>query len=84
MVPLNNNGLERNLLEFRRFQGDIPGSGSKITAVVTAVVPLPLLIALIPHRLGQFLRLGLQQFVERFLYAAAHKFLELSLDYFLV
>ncbi len=30
------------------------------------------------------IRLGLQQFVEGFLYAAAHKFLELPLDYFLV
>ena len=38
---------------------------------MTAAVALALLIALIPGRLGQFLRLGLQQFVKRFLYTAS-------------
>ena len=33
---------------------------------------------------GQLLRFGLQQLVEGFLYASAHKFLELPLDNFFV
>ena len=51
---------------------------------MAAAVALALLIALVPGRLGQFLSLSLQKLVERFLYASAHKFLELPLNYFLV
>ena len=36
---------------------DIPGSSGEITAVVTAAAPLPLLVALVPGRLGQLLYL---------------------------
>ena len=68
----------------RYLQGDVPGSGGEVAAVVAAPVPLPLLISLVPGRLGQFLSLGLQKLVERFLYAPAHKFLELPLDNFFV
>ena len=57
-----------------------------VTAVcaVAAAAALALFIALVPGRLGQFLRFGLQQLVEGFLYASAHKFLELPLDNFFV
>ena len=51
---------------------------------MAAAIALSLLIALVPGRLGQLLRLGLQQFVEGFLYASAYKFLELPLDNFFV
>ena len=51
---------------------------------MAAAVPLALFVALVPGCLGQFLRLGLQQFVEGFLHAAAHQFLKLPLDNFLV
>ena len=51
---------------------------------MTAVVALSLLIALVPRRLGQLLYLCLQQFVERFLHTASHKFLDLPLDYFYI
>ena len=51
---------------------------------MAATVALALLIALVPGRLSQFLRLGLQKLVEGFLYASAHKFLELPLDNFFV
>ena len=51
---------------------------------MAAAIALTLLIALVSGRLSQFLRLGLQQLVESLLYAATHKILELSLDYFLV
>ena len=40
-----------------------------------------LFIALIPGRLCQLFCLGLQQFVEGFLYAASHMFLAFTLDY---
>ena len=43
----------------------------------------PIMIA-VPGRLGQLLSLGLQQFVESFLYAAPNQLFELPLDYFLV
>ena len=51
---------------------------------MAAAITLPLIIALVPGRLGQFLRLGLQQFVECFLYTAPNQFFDLTLDYFLV
>ena len=51
---------------------------------MAAAVALALFIALVPGCLGQLFCFGLQQFVEGFLYASAHKFLELPLDYFLV
>ena len=51
---------------------------------MAAAITLPLLIALVPGRLSQFLRLGLQQFVKSFLNAATYKFLEFALDYGLV
>ena len=67
-----NGGLKRDPLEFRNLEGDVPGSGSEITAVMAAAVALALLIALVPGRLGQFLRLGLQQLIEGFLCAASN------------
>ena len=51
---------------------------------MAAPVSPALLIALVTGSLGQFLCLGFRQLVEGLLYAASHKFLELSLDYFLV
>ena len=51
---------------------------------MAAAVALTLLITLVPGRLGQFLSLGLQQFVEGFLYAASYQLLQIALDYFLV
>src|SRR5699024_8901821 len=72
-VPLNNGGFKRDTLEFRHLEGDIPGSRGEIAAVVAAAVALALFIALIPTSLSQFLRLGLQQFVEGFLHTASHQ-----------
>ena len=83
-VPLNNCRLKGDPFELGHLEGDIPGGGGEITAVVTTAVALPLLIALVPSRLGQLLGLSLQQFVEGFLYAATHKFLEFTLDYFFI
>ena len=83
-VPLNNSGLKGNPLEFWHLEGDVPRGGGEIAAVVAAAVALALFVALIPGRLGQLLRLGLQQLVEGFLYAASYQLLELALDYFLV
>ena len=51
---------------------------------MAAAIVLPLLIALVPGRLGQLLSLGLQQFVESFLYAVPNQLFDLTLDYFLV
>ena len=82
-IPLNDGSLKGDSLELGYLEGDIPGSGGEAAAVVAAAVALALLIALVPCRLSQFLSLSLQQLVEGLLYAAAHKFLELALDYFL-
>ena len=43
---------------------------------MAAAIALTLLIALVPGRLGQLLRLDLQQFVEGFLYAASYQFFD--------
>jgi len=83
-IPLNDGGLKGDPFELGHLEGNIPGSGGEVAAVVAAAIALPLLIALVPGRLGQFLCLGLQKFVESFLYAATHKFLEFALDYGLV
>ena len=47
-------------------------------------VSLALFVPLLPGSLGQLLCLGLQQFIERFFYATAHRFLEFTLDYGLI
>src|SRR5699024_10360108 len=83
-IPLNDGGLKGDPFELAYLEGNMPRSGDKIAAVVAAAITLALLIALVPGCLGQFLRLGLQQFVEGFLHAAAHQFLKLPLDNFLV
>src|SRR5699024_2602455 len=83
-IPLNNSSLKRDSLELGHLQGNVPGSGGEIPVVVAAAITLPLLISLVTGSLGQLLRLGLQQFVEGFLHAAAHQFLKLPLDNFLV
>ena len=83
-VPLNNSRLKGDPFEFGYLESDIPGSGSEIAVVMTAAVALALLVTLVPGSLGQLLRLSLQKLVECFLYAAAYKFLELTLDYFFV
>ena len=83
-IPLNDSGLKGDLLELGHLQGNVPGSGGEVAAVVAAAITLPLLIALVPGCLGQFLRLGLQQFVESFLYATSYQLLEFALDYGLV
>ena len=83
-IPLNDSGLKGNPLELGNLEGDISGSGGEVTVVVAAAVPLALLIALVPGSLGQLLSLGLQQFVEAFLYAASYQFLEFALDYGLI
>ena len=83
-IPLNDGSLKGDSLELRHLEGDIPGSGGEVAVIVAAAVALALFVALISGRLGQFLRLGLQQLVERFLYAASYQLLKLPLDYFLV
>src|SRR5699024_4821103 len=83
-IPLNNGGFKRDSLELGHLQGNVPGSGGKVAAVVAAPIPLALLITLVPSSLGQFLCFGLQQFVERFLYTASNQLFELPLDNFFI
>lgn len=83
-IPLNDCSLKGDALELGHLEGDISGSGGEIAVVVAAAIPLSLLIALVPGCLGQLLRLGFQQLVERFLYAAANQFFKFTLDYGLV
>ena len=51
---------------------------------MTAAVTLPGFAALVTGSLGQLFSLLLQQFVQRFFYAAANQFFQLTLDYILV
>ena len=83
-IPLNDGGLKGDSLELGYLQGNVPGSGGEVAAVVAASVPLARPITLVPGRLRQLLCLGLQQLVEGFLYAASNQFFDLTLDYFLV
>ena len=62
----------------------IPGSGGKISVIMTAAVALAGLAALVAGCLGEFSRFGFQQLVERLLHTAADQLLDLPLDYFLV
>ena len=63
---------------------DVSGSSGMIPVIMAAAVALASLISLIPSRLSEFIRLGLQQLVERFLYAASYQLFALPLDNFLV
>lgn len=65
-------------------EGDVPGSGVKITAVMAAAVALALLVALIPGRMGQFLRLGLRNSLRVSSMLLRISSLNCSLDNFLV
>ena len=83
-IPLNDGGLKGDPLELGYLKGNVPGSGGEIPVAVATPVPMPLLITFAPGSLDQLLRLGLQQFVESFLYTAPNQFFDLTLDYFLV
>ena len=54
---------------------DVSGGSGKVPVVVTAAVALAGLIAFVAGSLGQLLRFLLQQFVQRFFYAASDQLL---------
>ena len=60
-------------------EGDIPGSDGEAAVIVAAAVALAQLIVLVLGSLGQFLLLGLQQFVECCLYTASPQLLKLPM-----
>ena len=63
---------------------DISRSCGKVPVVVAAAVALPLLIAFVPSRLGQFLCFLLQQLIQRLFHTAPDQLFKLPLDYFLI
>ena len=65
-------------------QCHVAGGRGQVPVVVAAAVALTGLVALVSCGLRQLLRFCLQQFVQRFLNAPAHQFLDLPLDYSLV
>ena len=75
-VPFNDGSLKRDTLELGHLERDISRSGGEIAVIVATAVALALFIALVPGRLGQLLRLGLQQLVEGLFYATSHQFLD--------
>ena len=83
-VPFNDGSLKRDTLELGHLERDISRSGGEIAVIVATAVALALFIALVPGRLGQLLRLGLQQLVEGLFYATSHQFLDLALDCFFI
>ena len=58
--------------------------GRQVAVVLAAAVALALLVRSYRAAWVSFSASGLQQLVEGFLYASAHKFLELPLDNFFV
>ena len=54
-LALNDGSFKGNALELGHLEGDVPGGGGKVTAVMAAAVALALFIAFIPGRLGQLL-----------------------------
>ena len=59
-TALNDGRLKGDPLELGYLEGDVPGSGVEVAAVLAATVALALLVALVPGRSGQFLWLSLQ------------------------
>ena len=57
---------------------DISRGSGKVPVVVTAAVALASFVALVAGSLGQLLRFLLQQFIQRFFYAATDQFFELT------
>ena len=64
-------------LEPGHVERDVAGGRGEVAVIVAAAVALTGLAALVAGRLGQRLRLFLQQFVQGFLHAAADQFLDL-------
>ena len=83
-IPLNNSRLEIDPIGFGDLEGYISGGGGEIAVIVAAAIALLVLIALVPGRLVQLLRLGLQQLVEGFLLRCSVQVPELAIDNFLV
>src|SRR5699024_7673448 len=83
-VPLNNSSFKGDSLELGHLEGDISRGGCEVAVVVTAAIALALLVALIPSRLGQLLRLSIQQLIEGFFYAASYQLFNFPLDNFFV
>ena len=54
-IPLNDGGLKGDSFELGYLEGNVPGSGGEVPAVVAAAVALTLLVALVPGCLGQLL-----------------------------
>ena len=83
-IPLNDGRFKRDALKTGHMERDISGGGGKVPVIVAAAVALAGLIALVAGSLGQFLRLLLQQLIQRFFHAAPNQFLKLALDNFFV
>ena len=83
-IPFDDGRLERYALEPGHMECDVAGGRGEISVIVSAAVALTDLAALVAGGLRQRLRLLFQQLVQRFFYAAADHFLDLTLDYFLV
>lgn len=65
-ILLNDGSLKGDSLKLGHLQGNIPGSGVKVAAIVAAAIDLVLLSALIPGCLVQLICFGLQQLVVCF------------------
>ena len=83
-VPLDDCRFEADSLQPRYMKRYLPGGRGQPTVIVPAAIPLSILAALIPCRLGQPVRLRFQQVIQRFFHAPAYKFPDFPLDYFLV
>ncbi len=72
VIPLNDGGLKGNPFKLGHLKSDTSRSGDEVSSVVTAAIVLILFVVFIPGHLGQFLRLGLPQLIEDFLYVALY------------
>ena len=83
-VALNDGCFEGHSFQLRHMQRHVAAGRREIAVIVSTAVALAGLVPLVAGCLRQLIRFLFQQFVERFLNAAADQFLELPLDYFLV
>ena len=83
-IPLDDGCLEGHALEPGHMERDVTGDRGEVAVIMAAVVALTGLAALVASSLRQRLHLLFQQFVQRFLHAAADQFLELPFDNFLI
>ena len=83
-IAFDDGGLEGDAFQFGDLQPHFARGCHQLTAVMPASIALTGFSTLVPTGTGEFFRLLVQQFVQRFLHAVFHQFPDFPLDGFLV